>query len=528
MDVLASVGDPVDGVWRGSSSSPLAHKPEETYATPNDPIPHYTHTPELANALANAASQSITSFSLRQLFQYGVHRTPQNLLSAAQFLHKELPVRFAQRVKYLDDLPFGINNDPVVLTVRDSYIRAFIDLTSLPRPTDSASELKFTEVIRHILQRNAHLNAARLSYAVCAGAGALLRMRRGPNERFLLQEYMDRFHVARLEARLIMAQHVALHDDFPGFVGLFEVKCVVAMVVREAAAEATVAMRERYGPDVQIPTVEIKGAETVSLRYLRPYLHYVLLELIKNAMDAEIKHYRRKRPAHPHVSAGVSAAAASGHPDSQVKLWGESGLGGAAVAPATTTTSTSKTTAPPAPIPPTTTVTSGGHETTTSASSSASHHHSSGGVLSVSHGVTDENAMKVIVVLADGDQDVVIKVSDRGGGLPRAHIDLLWSYNYGPSLARAIDEQTARQEGLPPPPPPTAAQLQAEAQGEPRTGFGLPISRLIARYLGGDLLFFSMHGHGSDVYLYLRKLESLKEPDPRVLGSVRQVPRENN
>ena len=37
-------------------------------------------------------------------------------------------------------------------------------------------------------------------------------------------------------------------------------------------------------------------------------------------------------------------------------------------------------------------------------------------------------------------------------------------------------------------------------------GYGLPRSRLYARYFGGDLQVISMDGYGTDVYLHLNRL----------------------
>lgn len=36
-------------------------------------------------------------------------------------------------------------------------------------------------------------------------------------------------------------------------------------------------------------------------------------------------------------------------------------------------------------------------------------------------------------------------------------------------------------------------------------GYGLPISRLYARYFGGDLQIISMEGYGTDAYLHLNR-----------------------
>jgi len=45
-------------------------------------------------------------------------------------------------------------------------------------------------------------------------------------------------------------------------------------------------------------------------------------------------------------------------------------------------------------------------------------------------------------------------------------------------------------------------------------GYGLPISRLYAKYWGGDLHIMSMEGFGTDAYLYLHCLGDKEEPLP--------------
>lgn len=51
------------------------------------------------------------------------------------------------------------------------------------------------------------------------------------------------------------------------------------------------------------------------------------------------------------------------------------------------------------------------------------------------------------------------------------------------------------------------------ARNVPLAGFGhgLPISRLYARYFGGDMQLVSMNGLGTDAYLYLKRLGDFKE-----------------
>uniref|UniRef100_A0AAQ4Q233 Protein-serine/threonine kinase n=1 Tax=Gasterosteus aculeatus aculeatus TaxID=481459 RepID=A0AAQ4Q233_GASAC len=94
----------------------------------------------------------------------------------------------------------------------------------------------------------------------------------------------------------------------------------------------------------------------------------------------------------------------------------------------------------------------------------------------------------VEVMVALGDEDLSIKMSDRGGGVPFRRMDKLFSYMYSTAPAPRIGERTR---------PPLAG-----------FGYGLPISRLYAQYFQGDLQLFSMEGHGTDAVIYLKALST--------------------
>ncbi|KAI0843462.1 mitochondrial branched-chain alpha-ketoacid dehydrogenase kinase-domain-containing protein [Hypoxylon sp. FL0890] len=114
------------------------------------------------------------------------------------------------------------------------------------------------------------------------------------------------------------------------------------------------------------------------------------------------------------------------------------------------------------------------------------------------HGQDKQEFPVTKVIVAEGREDITIKISDEGGGIPRSAIPLVWTYMYTtvdrtPNLDPDFDK----------------SDFKAPMAG---FGYGLPISRLYARYFGGDLKLISMEGYGTDVYLHLNRLSSSSEP----------------
>ncbi|KAG5265005.1 hypothetical protein AALO_G00260400 [Alosa alosa] len=104
---------------------------------------------------------------------------------------------------------------------------------------------------------------------------------------------------------------------------------------------------------------------------------------------------------------------------------------------------------------------------------------------------THENSISIPPVkvrVSLGSEDLTIKMSDRGGGVPLRKIERLFSYMYSTAPSPVIDN----------------------ARNAPLAGFGygLPISRLYAKYFQGDLQLYSMEGYGTSAVIYLKALST--------------------
>ena len=101
-----------------------------------------------------------------------------------------------------------------------------------------------------------------------------------------------------------------------------------------------------------------------------------------------------------------------------------------------------------------------------------------------------EKLHPIRVVLVKGDEDITIKIADRGGGIPRSRMTTIWRFAH----STADEKETESDFGT------------DSASGARIRGFGLPLARIYARYFGGELTLKSMEGYGLDAYLHLPRL----------------------
>ncbi|XP_030387128.1 pyruvate dehydrogenase (acetyl-transferring) kinase, mitochondrial isoform X2 [Scaptodrosophila lebanonensis] len=90
------------------------------------------------------------------------------------------------------------------------------------------------------------------------------------------------------------------------------------------------------------------------------------------------------------------------------------------------------------------------------------------------------------VSICRGKEDICVKISDQGGGIPRSQSDQLFKYMYSTA------------------PQPSKSDLHTVPLAG--YGYGLPISRLYARYFHGDIVLLSCEGFGTDAIIYLKAL----------------------
>ncbi|KAI9312254.1 mitochondrial pyruvate dehydrogenase [Dichotomocladium elegans] len=419
-------------------------------------------SPQLFEKIKHFARFPQTAVSLRQMVMFGQNPSPGTLFRASQFLHEELPIRLAHRVKELEELPHGLNKMPSILKVKDWYSHSFQDLINLPHPRLSREVketlrktiknqertalppsypnpsikpnttanislhpsvpighryytnledvqctpemLKYTETFVRTIEGIKRRHDPVVT-TVAQGIVEFKEQRRSPVIDTAVQEFLDRFYMSRMGIRMLIGQHSALYrlPSRKNYVGIICTKTNIREIAQDAIANARFICEEYYGL-FKAPQVQMFCPGEIEFMYVPSHLNHMLFELLKNSLRAVVERF----------------------------------------------------------------------------------------------GVDYEDEYPAIkLVIAHGKEDITIKISDEGGGIPRSGIPLVWTYMYTTAEPQELEPEYSRSD------------FRAPMAG---FGYGLPLSRLYARYFGGDLKLISMEGYGTDVYLHLNRLANSDEP----------------
>lgn len=111
----------------------------------------------------------------------------------------------------------------------------------------------------------------------------------------------------------------------------------------------------------------------------------------------------------------------------------------------------------------------------------------------------------VVIVVSGSEDEISIKVSDKGGGVPSSKLSSIWSYGYSTAAPVSTGSTDDEENSI--------GNVQHKGKVDNNKpppmhgfGFGLPLARIYAQYFGGDLQINSMVGYGTDVYLKIGRL----------------------
>ena len=345
---------------------------------------------KLLSTVRHYASRNATALKLNYVCNYGKPKCPGNIRQQSLFLHKELPIRLAQRAVELENLPYSVSSSPSIQNVYDLYLKSFDKITSHPDPNSTEESNSFTELISNIKTEHKDLELnisdALEPYRVKHNDKTISK-----DEIMTIDKTLEHFYSSRIGIRFLIGQHVDVQKDSLSktVVGVIDTKCDPHKVIKHAIEDVQMMVENIFYKDLEI---ELDLAKSdYEFLYIPSHLYYIVFEVLKNAGRATAEFNDCTKP---------------------IKIQ----------------TSVSK-------------------------------------------------------------DDFIIKISDNGGGFSREVLENIYSFSF------------------------TTANENHENRGIKIAGYGhgLGLSRIYARYFGGDMTISPVEGVGTDVYIYLNRFGDKSE-----------------
>ncbi|CAO3570079.1 unnamed protein product [Mortierella alpina] len=354
-------------------------------------------------------------------------------------------------------------------------------VTHMPKPSSPQQEEDFTALLRNLEERHkvkmlaigqgfkelmATVHSSRNEGSAGSDSSCWTM---DPQVGEDIETFFNRFYTINLGTRLLIGEHLALHDR-----GLNLVQRVSPLAIsKRAIADAQRVCSAHYGHQSLSPSVVIQTSNPdISTTYVDEFLHRNIFELLKNAMWATCEtHLRDGRPMTTCLSSSSSSSSSSSF-----------------------STENTPTAARPRLPPVDLTLVDGGEDVTIK--------------------ITDQGGG---LALSETEKvwSYTHSVNEASAGAAN-----LWSSQMGEMVGRGSGLKLTNGSD-------TGHVSEAKDYLDlpfNMTGHGLPLARLVARYFGGDLSLVSMEGYGTNAYLSLYRnddhLENIPEMDEEMLAEI--------
>jgi len=352
-------------------------------------------------AITDQAGKPVRLLTPEKLMFAGKSKDGRHLMKSVRFLQSELPRRIARRVMDFQGLPYVVAINPNIQHVYELYLRAFHKLSSFPEIKTLEEEKEYSDLIQRLLDDHKDV--------ISCLAKAFHEVKHLISYK-VLGALTERTIRSRLGIRLLAEHHVALRHQKNDYIGIICTRTSPKAIIEKCVYNSRRMCEHELGHS---PSVFLSGHTKSCFPHFPSPLEYILQELLKNSMKANVLQHKKLNTEKPLPSLEVTICNNSDH--------------------------------------------------------------------------------------------FIIKISDRGGGIPEDRMEEI--FRYSESSTPAEDEERFEQggmlDGLV-----NAANVTAVGGRISGHGFGLPSSRAYTEFLGGNLTLMPMVGLGTDVFLKIAHITS--------------------
>jgi hypothetical protein len=198
----------------------------------------------------------------------------QDVTVCALYVHRELPIRLARRVRAIERLPFIVGVNPFISKVYDLYRDSFHRLITTPEPASIESQNKFTQVLSELVDSHQSVIPNLAQGFMESGKYMSAKQK---------QEFLDQMISARIGIRVIAEHYLSLQSPKEGWIGVVNTKSSPGMILTSICEYVQHLCEMNYG---SFPDFELTGEVDTTFAYINVHMEYIFMELVKNAMRA--------------------------------------------------------------------------------------------------------------------------------------------------------------------------------------------------------------------------------------------------
>ena len=231
------------------------------------------------------AAKKLRNFSINEMVGHSREPSVANILSSANFISRQLPIRLAKRIFEMQALPWLVLQNPHIYRVFELYSSSFEAIRKFEgRINDVATNEHFCETLSKALREN-------LPVVELLGQGVREAMQVVSRRSLHIDSFLDNMLASRITQRVMAEQHLTLRgmvdDEWRGVIHL---KCSPYSRFLATTARVTEQCIQHYGV---APRVEFSGSTDIKFPFIPAHLEYIATELLKNSMRAVIEFRER-------------------------------------------------------------------------------------------------------------------------------------------------------------------------------------------------------------------------------------------
>lgn len=196
------------------------------------------------------------------------------LINQSNFLRKELPIRLSHRVFNLIKLPYGLPNISEIKEITNLYIDSFSDITRFGPINSINSVEKFTKLLENIKYKHTDLE-----FNIASGIKKIENY--GLVDLNVINKELDNFFLSRIGIRTLINNQIGLVENGNGVIKQNK----LINIINNCCADLDYITSRIYSENVS-EYININGNEDLDVYYIPEHLHYIIMEILKNAVMA--------------------------------------------------------------------------------------------------------------------------------------------------------------------------------------------------------------------------------------------------